>query len=133
MAHGGDRMRDQEKAGVALYGLLSGVVRRVPRDMSLTAASIMSTLERTGPRRITDLAIVQGVTQPSMTVLVKSSERSGLVERQLDRSNKRVTLVTLTDLGVANVEDRRRQAVKAFGQLIEKLPRAEVSALIAAI
>ena len=68
----------------ALYGLLTTVLRATPRDMSLTSAATLSTLELTGPRRITDLAVIQGVTQPSMTVLVTALERSGLVERQSD-------------------------------------------------
>src|SRR5579875_3618563 len=71
---------DLAAAGQALYGLISDAVRRIPRDMSLTSLSTLSTLDRTGPRRITDLAVVQGVAQPSMTTLVTVLQRSGLVE-----------------------------------------------------
>ncbi|MET7729608.1 MarR family transcriptional regulator [Streptomyces mirabilis] len=53
--------------------------RRLPRDMSLTSAATLATLDRTGPRRITDLAAVEGVTQPAMTTLVRVMEESGLV------------------------------------------------------
>ncbi len=66
--------------GRALQGLISAVVRNQPRDMSLTSLSTLSTLELTGPRRITDLALGEGVAQPSMTALVSSLERSGLVK-----------------------------------------------------
>ena len=41
--------------------------------MSLTSLSTLATLELTGPRRITDLAANEGVTQPSMTALVTRS------------------------------------------------------------
>src|SRR5579863_1692110 len=54
-------------------------VRCIPRELSLTSASTLATLERTGPRRITDLAAIEGVTQPAMTVLVRVMEESGLV------------------------------------------------------
>lgn len=48
------RRRDQRAdrtsaAGAALYGLVSGAVRRIPRQLSLTSASTLATLERTGP------------------------------------------------------------------------------------
>ena len=65
--------------GAALYGLATRAVRRLPRDMSLTSAATLATLDRTGPRRITDLAAVEGVTQPAMTALVRVMEESGLV------------------------------------------------------
>ena len=64
--------------------------------MSLTSAATLATLEKTGPRRITDLAVAEGVTQPAMTVLVRVMEESGLVERKGDPSDRRVTLVCLT-------------------------------------
>ena len=74
--------RTSAAAGAALYGLVSDAVRRIPRDLSLTSVSTLATLERTGPRRITDLAAIEGVTQPAMTVLVRVLEQSGLVERR---------------------------------------------------
>ena len=83
--------------GSALYGLATRAVRRLPRDMSLTSAATLATLDRTGPRRITDLAAIEGVTQPAMTVLVRVMEESGLVERRGDPSDKRVTLACLTE------------------------------------
>ena len=94
--------------GSALYGLATRAVRRLPRDLSLTSAATLATLDRTGPRRITDLAVVEGVTQPAMTVLVRVMEESGLVERRGDTSDKRVTLVCLTEAGTSYVRARRR-------------------------
>ena len=116
--------RSTVAAGTALYGLISEAVKQIPRDLSLTSASTLATLERTGPRRITDLAVIEGVTQPAMTVLVKVLERSGLVERRGDPTDKRVALVAVTKTGAAYVRSRRRRArADAFVQLIDKLPR----------
>src|SRR3954466_14246566 len=69
--------------GAVLYGLATRAARRVPREMSLTSAATLATLDRTGPRRITDLAAVEGVTQPAMTTLVRVMEEPGLVERRV--------------------------------------------------
>jgi len=124
---------DRVAVGSALYGLVIGAVRRIPRDLSLTSASTLATLERTGPRRITDLAAIEGVTQPAMTVLVRVLEQSGLVERSGDPTDKRVALVSVSEVGATYIRARRRAGADAFVQLIDKLADSEVSALTAAI
>jgi DNA-binding MarR family transcriptional regulator len=117
----------------ALYGLLATLLRRAPRDLSLTSLATLSTLDRTGPRRITDLAVIEGVTQPSMTVLVTGLERGGLVTRQSDPADRRVTLVELTADGLHYLQSRRRAGTDALAQLIRELPPGEASALAAAV
>lgn len=119
--------------GSALYGLATRAVRRLPRDMSLTSAATLATLDRAGPRRITDLAVIEGVTQPAMTVLVRVMEESGLVERRGDPSDKRVTLVCLTEAGASYVRARRQAGVQAYAGLIDKLTDGEIEALVAAL
>ena len=119
--------------GTTLYGLATRAVRRAPRDLTITSAATLATLDRTGPRRITDLAAIEGVTQPAMTVLVRVLEESGLVERRGDPSDKRVTLVWLTEAGASYVRTRRRRGVQAFTRLIDQLPEEEFEALMAAL
>lgn len=125
--------RASDAIGSALYGLATRAVRRAPRDLTITSAATLATLDRTGPRRITDLAAIGGVTQPAMTVLVRVMEESGLVERRSDPSDKRVTLVCLTEAGAAYVQARRQRGVQAFAQLIHKLSDDEAEALAAAL
>ncbi len=119
--------------GRALYGLMTAAVRSQPRDMSLTALSTLATLELTGPRRITDLAACEGVAQPSMTALVTTLERSELVKRGGDPSDRRVALVTLTSDGTDYIRARRQAGVEVFAQLIDDLPADEADALSAAV
>ena len=117
----------------ALYALLVTLLRRVPRDLSLTSLATLSTLDRTGPRRITDLAAVESVTQPSMTVLVTALERGGLVARRSDPADGRVTLVALTAEGSLYLRGRRSAGTDALARLIDKLAPGEAAALAAAI
>jgi DNA-binding MarR family transcriptional regulator len=119
--------------GEALVGLAGSVVRWARRDMSLTSMGTLSTLDRAGPQRITDLARVEGVAQPSMTVLVGTLERDGLVVRRGDPSDKRVVLIELTTAGTDLVRGRRRADAQAFAQLIGELPADEAAALLAAL
>jgi DNA-binding MarR family transcriptional regulator len=79
------------------------------------------------------LAAIEGVTQPAMTVLVRVVEESGLVERRGDPSDKRVTLVWLTEAGASYVRARHRSGVEAFERLIDKLTDDEFEALMAAL
>lgn len=116
----------------ALFRLVAGVVVQQPRDLSLTSVSTLATVERTGPRRITDLAVIEGVAQPSMTALVNVLERAGLVERRPAPHDQRVVLVALTAAGADYLRARRRAGADAFAQLIGKLPADEVAALLAA-
>jgi DNA-binding MarR family transcriptional regulator len=118
--------------GKILHGLYAAAIRRLPREMSLTALSTLATLDRSGPRRITDLAAVEGVTQPSMTSLVSALERSEFVERLTDPTDKRVVLVAVTASGSRYVRARRRAGAETFALLIDKLPPEELEALLAA-
>ena len=124
---------DRAAAGEALHGLVTAVVRRGPRDMSLTSLATLATLDSTGPRRVTDLAFIERVAQPSMTALVSVLERAGLVERRGDPADKRVALVWLTAAGSDLRRARRRAGAEAIVHLIDKLPPDEAAALAAAI
>lgn len=128
-----NRQAGQVDVAVALYGLAVASVRRIPREMSLTSASTLATLELTGPRRITDLSVIEGVTQPAMTVLIRVLEEAGMVKRSADSTDKRVALVSATKTGASYLRSRRRAGADAFVQLVDKLTDDEVASLIAAI
>jgi DNA-binding MarR family transcriptional regulator len=121
------------RAADALTRLTALAVRRTTRKISLTAASTLATLERSGPRRITDLAVVEGITQPSMTALISTLERWGLVERRPDVADQRVVLASLTEEGRSYVHARRAETRQAFAHLIELLQPEEKALLLAAI
>jgi DNA-binding MarR family transcriptional regulator len=119
--------------GEALYGLALVALRRRSRDMSLTAASTLSTLDRTGPRRLTDLAAIEGVAQPSMTSLVTGLERAGLVERRPDPADGRVVLVALTEAGHERRRARREAGAEWFSELVGQLSEKDANALATAL
>jgi DNA-binding MarR family transcriptional regulator len=120
-------------SAAAVYGLLATLLRRAPRDISLTSLATLSTLDRTGTKRITELAAIEGVTQPSMTTLIAGLEKQGLVERAGDPNDKRVSLVSLTPAGRVYLTHRRQAGEDAFAALVSELPENEAAALAAAI
>src|SRR5258707_15854648 len=108
--------------GEALQALAGLAVRRDGRELSLTAASTLAPLDRTGPRRVTDLAVAEGVTQPSMTAVITQLQHLGLAERRRDPADGRVVLVALTTEGRRHLTASRRAGASVFTALIEKLP-----------
>src|ERR1700730_14710031 len=119
--------------GAALLALTPLAVRRRGQELTLTASSTLATLERTGPRRLTDLAGNEGVTQPSMTAVVTQLEDLGLAERRRDPGDGRVVLVAITRGGRQCLRSIRRAAASVFTALVDKLPEEDVAALNAAL
>ena len=99
--------------GEALFALGIVAVRGRDQNLSLTAASTLATLERTGPRRLTELAMNEGITQPSMTAVVSQLESLGLAERRADPGDLRVVLVAITRVGRHQLRTMRRAGASA--------------------
>ncbi|MEV4551611.1 MarR family winged helix-turn-helix transcriptional regulator [Nonomuraea wenchangensis] len=105
----------------------------VPRDLSITALSTLANLERLGPRRLTELAAIEGVTQPAMTQLVSRLEREAMAERLPDPDDGRVVLVAVTQHGRAELARRRAVQAKRLAELLAELPEADRAAIAAAL
>lgn len=102
------------------------------RDLSLTTASTLATLDRDGPQRLSDLAVREGVTQPSMTALVTRLERDGLATRGDDPSDRRAVVVTLTDAGREVLHARRTRRASRLAGLLDQLGPEDRAAVDAA-
>lgn len=132
-ASGGAGPYPNGQAAEAVNDLLATFIRLTPRDMSLTSIAALSTLDRWGPRRITDLAASEGVTQPSVTALVTALVREGYVERRSDPADKRVVMVAITESGAAFLRDRRALHAQFFTEAAEKLTPEQADVLADAI
>ena len=119
--------------GQALFSLTPLAIRNRSRELSLTAVSTLAALEQTGPRRLTDLAVNEQVTQPSMTALVTQLEDVGFAERRRDPRDGRVVLVAVTRAGKQYLRSMRRAGASVFTALIDKLEEDDVAALSAAL
>jgi DNA-binding MarR family transcriptional regulator len=86
-----------------------------------------------GPRRITELAGRQGLTQLTATVLAKQLEEDGLVARQCDADDPHVVLVSITDKGSALLEKVLSQARDVLRVYVDRLSQEDVRVLAAAM
>jgi DNA-binding MarR family transcriptional regulator len=116
-----------------LERLLSLIRWLSPPGLSLTAAATLTTLERSGPCRLTALAAAEGVTQPAMTQLIDRLEAGGLVERSADPDDGRVVRVQLTAAGRDLVARRRAARAERLSGLLAALSPADQEALAAAL
>jgi DNA-binding MarR family transcriptional regulator len=101
--------------------------------LSLTAAATLATLERSGPRRLTSLAIQEGVTQPAMTQLIARLQDSGLVRREADPADGRVVQVRLTDQGREMLAGRRAVRAERLAGILARISPEDQAALGAAL
>jgi DNA-binding MarR family transcriptional regulator len=106
-------------------------LRRAAGDLSRTEAGVLSTLSR-GPRRITELADLEGLAQPTVTLLVKRFEERGWVARERDAADGRAVLVVLTAAGEAALAQLRGHIAAALDELVADMPDADVDALLGA-
>jgi DNA-binding MarR family transcriptional regulator len=126
---------DLSQPATDLLELVALIIRGLSenRDLSLTAAAVLGSLDRRGPQRITTMALAEGVSQPSMTQLVQRLEQRGLVTRTSDPSDGRVALVSLTEEGRAVLAARRARNTRRIADLLADLPEPDVEALASAL
>jgi DNA-binding MarR family transcriptional regulator len=110
-------------------------LRRItPREeLSLTAASTLRRLERSGPHRLCELYAPEGISQPAMTQLVTRLEKEGLAERSSDPADGRAVVVSITAAGRAAVGRRREGRAQALSGLLQDLTPDEHAAIVAAL
>lgn len=125
----------QDAAVAAGFERFYELLRRLtPREqLSLTAASTLRRLERSGPHRLCELHAPEGVTQPAMTQLVTRLERDGLARRDSDPGDGRAVVVSITDAGRAAVARRREGRAQALSELLSRLPADDHAAIVAAL
>jgi DNA-binding MarR family transcriptional regulator len=127
-----DRRKAVDAVATALIPAASRVtrllLRRAPQGVSRSEAGVLGALSR-GPRRITELADLEGHAQPTMTLLVKRLEERGWVARDRDPADGRVVLVSLTGAGSAALEDLRAAYRTVLRDHLSALPDEQIAAL----
>ena len=116
---GGTRGRQLDEIAEALPQRASALSRifltRTSICVSRTEVGVLRILSG-GPRRITELAAIERVTQPAITLLVNRLAERGWVERVADPSDGRAVLVSLTSSGAdafAQLRQEYRQMLHA--------------------
>jgi len=124
-----------EALSADLAAAVTDVARLLIREglhVNRTSLSVLTTL-RDGPRRITDLAASEFISQPGMTMLVSRLEDEGWVVRRPDERDGRVVNVAITKKGLSTLERAIAARTEALRRRIAPLGRKERQALADAI
>lgn len=88
---------------------------------SFSTLSVLHSLSRGGPMRLTDLLTTEQIRQPALTSLVAKLEAAGLVSRRPDPSDGRAALLSLTAAGERVVRSRHADRVARLARLTDRL------------
>jgi DNA-binding MarR family transcriptional regulator len=97
--------------------------------LNFSALSVLHTLARSGPLRLTDLLATEQVKQPALTSLVAKLETAGLVSRRPDPRDGRAALLSLTTAGEAVVKARHDDRVAKLTRLTDQLDQHDRAVL----
>ena len=134
-------MSDAERFSGALDRILELVVllnhdmtqSLTARGLTVSRATLLWTLRRTGPSPQRDFAAALGVTARTVTGLVDGLAGAGLVTREPHPSDRRATLVTLTAAGTDLVATLEREQTELGEQLFGAMPRSRFDGLVAGL
>jgi DNA-binding MarR family transcriptional regulator len=113
----------------AVLGRLSRRLRPtsagIAAGLTPTRISILLTVVREGPVRISDLAEGEGVNPTMLSRVISDLTEAGLLERVSDERDRRAAWVEATRAGRALAERMRRERTDALMLALESLPDAE--------
>jgi DNA-binding MarR family transcriptional regulator len=130
------RLDQLDELGLALmqrYSTLSRVFfARARSGVSRAEAGVLRALS-VQPRRITELAVGESISQPAVTKIVNSLAQRGWVERDSDPADGRVVLVRLTDAGSDALERLRAEFRAVLRDELAELRDPEIETLASAL
>ena len=128
-----DRKQGEERLAAELRLVVMRLARRLrqqaPADVTPSMLSALTVVERLGPITLGDLAGFERVRPPTMTRIVARLEEDGLVEREPDESDGRVTRLRLSSAGRKLISKNRTRKDAYLADRLEQLSPRERSRL----
>lgn len=132
-----DGTRKEERLAAELRLAVMRLARRLrqqaPADVTPSMLSALTVVERLGPITLGDLAGSERVRPPTMTRIVSRLEEDGLVRKEPDESDRRVTHLSLTDAGRKFITKNRTRKDAYLADRLRQLSSRERSQLQAGI
>ena len=131
-------MADHDKFARSLQVLARGL-GRIGRerarggDVTPQQAETLQLVAERGTISTSSLAVLLGIDPSTASRNLSGLERGGFVQRKKGTSDGRQTDVRLTPRGKRAAESATDEALKAFGALLDKLPRGDRSRMMDAI
>ena len=124
---------DLHALGEDLITTAARVVRWVPKEdgfgISLAAARLLARLHDNGPTRISDLALAEKCSQPTITNHVKRLEAAHLVDRTADPRDARAWMIKLTKKGYQQLSSLRAAIGTSHEPYLATMSKRDIKAL----
>jgi DNA-binding MarR family transcriptional regulator len=114
-----------------IVGRLSRRLRRTvsPGGLTVTQYSALVSVEENGPVRLTDLALIEGVTAPTVARVVEGLVSRGFVDRRADPRDARSSLLTVSDAGKELLVRMRTERTALLASSLARLSEDEIRVL----
>jgi DNA-binding MarR family transcriptional regulator len=124
---------DVTRLRVALARLSRRLRRHELAGLTPTQLAALSTIGKTGPMRLGDLAAAEGIAPSTLTRLVTALEEAGHVRRTADPSDARASTLAITAHGQDALERIRAENTLMLTASLELLTPEQRSVLAAAL
>ena len=129
----GQQPIDAARLRMAIVRLSRRLRRHQLAGLTATQVSALSTIDQSGPLRLSDLAAVEGVAPSTLTRLVAALEERGYVQRAAVAGDARASEVAITARGREVLDRIRQESTTALAGSLALLDPGELAALAAAL
>lgn len=124
---------DVTRLRVAIARLSRRLRRHELAGLTPTQLAALSTVERSGPLRLGDLAAAEGIAPSTLTRLVAALEDLGYVQRCTDPRDARASTLAITPKGHETLERLREEGTALLTESLRLLTPEQRAALAAAV
>ena len=124
---------DVTRLRVAIARLSRRLRRHEIAGLTPTQLAALSTVERSGPLRLGDLAAAEGIAPSTLTRMVTVLEEAGFVTRRPDPSDARASTIAITELGRQTMDRLRDEGAALLAQSLLALTPDQRRALATAL
>jgi len=124
---------DVTRLRVAIARLSRRLRRHELAGLTPTQLAALSTVERSGPLRLGDLAAAEGIAPSTLTRLVAVLEELGYVQRYADPKDARASTLAITPKGHQTLERLREEGTALLTQSLMLLTTEQRAALATAL
>jgi DNA-binding MarR family transcriptional regulator len=128
--HNGAFLEQLERATRGLFALNVSVLERMEKQIGLAPLRALQSLERLGPSLVTELGADLDLLPSTASRLSDRLAEAGFITRRVSPTNRRATLLELTDAGRGVLDEIIALRIEAFGEVVEHMSEADCDALV---
>ena len=125
-----DFVRQLEIATRGLLALNVSVLERMEKRIGLAPLRALQALARIGPSLVTELGVELDLLPSTASRLSDRLADAGYITRRVSPTNRRATLLELTDAGRAVLDELVTLRRQAFGEVTQRMSEDDLAALI---